>query len=121
MNEEDYPNDADETIDISLSESDEEVSDDVPEKEDTVINFVSRYPRRNRRPPTHIKSCSPNLTSMKTNDMPSLKEAMASPDRMEWIIAILREIHVLKERETFILVPRPSKCTSTALKICFKN
>ncbi len=83
------------------------MSDDVPEKEDAVINFVSRYPRRNRRPPTHIKSYSLNLTSMKTNYMPSLKEAMASPDRIEWILAILREMHELKERETFILVPRP--------------
>ncbi len=61
----------DETIDLSLSESDEDIAVHLSEKDSAAGSTVARYPRRNRRPPTRLEGYSLNMTSMETSDMPS--------------------------------------------------
>ncbi len=114
-------NNVDETIDISLSESDEDIAVNISEESSVAASTVARYPHRNRGPLTRLESYSINMTSMKSSDMPSFKEELASNDRNEWLLANEREMHELIERETFVLASRRPNARVLPLQICFEN
>ncbi len=52
---------------------------------------------------------------------PTVKEALASKDAPLWREAILKEITELKERGTWILVPRPKKGKLLPFKNCTES
>ncbi len=78
----------------------------------TRIRSLSRKARENAAASVARKVSSP--------DYPTLKEALASKDAPLWREAILKEITELKERGTWILVPRPKKGKGLPCKTVLK-
>lgn len=86
----------------------------------TVSNPEPRYPRRERRIPERLMEFSLNISNMNSEDNPSLKEALDSPNRNEWKIVIQKELNELSERSTFELVTRPENARVLPCKFVLK-
>ena len=88
-----------------------------------LVKLRLRAPRRSsraRRAPNRLRATLVAQKKTENRDEPSLKLAMNSNDKSEWITAITTELNELKERGTWVLVPRPERTKILPCKIVLK-